>query len=114
MSIDLKRQLVAQLVESSRLLRNYIDHRAKTPGTTRDRHFIRPRRQPVAKVSKSAEAFFELECVASRCPSIVRRQRDEPRQMQDGRVEREDDRLPDPGDGPDRARGERQARSPAL
>jgi MarR family transcriptional regulator, transcriptional regulator for hemolysin len=35
MSIDLKRQLVAQLVESSRLLRNYIDHRAKTCGTTR-------------------------------------------------------------------------------
>ena len=35
MSIDLKRQLVAQLVESSRLLRNYIDHRAKERGTTR-------------------------------------------------------------------------------
>jgi len=35
MSIDLQRQLVAQLVESSRLLRNYIDHRAKTRGTTR-------------------------------------------------------------------------------
>jgi DNA-binding MarR family transcriptional regulator len=35
MSIDLRRRLVAQLVESSRLLRNYIDHRAKTRGTTR-------------------------------------------------------------------------------
>jgi MarR family transcriptional regulator, transcriptional regulator for hemolysin len=35
MSLDLKRRLVAQLVESSRLLRNYIDHRAKTRGTTR-------------------------------------------------------------------------------
>jgi DNA-binding MarR family transcriptional regulator len=35
MSLDLKRQLIAQLVESSRLLRNYIDHRAKTCGTTR-------------------------------------------------------------------------------
>jgi MarR family transcriptional regulator, transcriptional regulator for hemolysin len=35
MSIDLKRQLVAQLVESSRLLRNHIDHRAKARGTTR-------------------------------------------------------------------------------
>ena len=35
MSLDLKRQLVAQLVESSRLLRNYIDHRAKARGTTR-------------------------------------------------------------------------------
>jgi len=35
MSLDLKRQLVAQLVESSRLLRNYIDHRAKEKGTTR-------------------------------------------------------------------------------
>lgn len=35
MSLDLKRQLVAQLVESSRLLRNYIDGRAKTRGTTR-------------------------------------------------------------------------------
>jgi MarR family transcriptional regulator for hemolysin len=35
MSIDLKRQLIAQLVESSRLLRNHIDHRAKNRGTTR-------------------------------------------------------------------------------
>jgi len=35
MSLDLKRQLVAQLVESSRLLRNFIDHRAKSRGTTR-------------------------------------------------------------------------------
>ncbi|MEA2942802.1 MAG: MarR family transcriptional regulator, transcriptional regulator for hemolysin [Bradyrhizobium sp.] len=35
MSLDLKRQLVAQLIESSRLLRNYIDHRAKARGTTR-------------------------------------------------------------------------------
>jgi MarR family transcriptional regulator for hemolysin len=35
MSLDLKRQLVAQLVESSRLLRNHIDHRAKSRGTTR-------------------------------------------------------------------------------
>ena len=34
-SLDLKRQLVAQLVESSRLLRNYIEHRAKGRGTTR-------------------------------------------------------------------------------
>src|SRR5436853_5143483 len=35
MSIDLKREFIAQLVESSRLLRNYIDHRAKSRGTTR-------------------------------------------------------------------------------
>src|SRR6185312_7249852 len=35
MSLDLKRQLVSQLVETSRLLRNYIDHRAKERGTTR-------------------------------------------------------------------------------
>jgi MarR family transcriptional regulator, transcriptional regulator for hemolysin len=35
MSLDLKRQLIAQLVESSRLLRNYIEHRAKDRGTTR-------------------------------------------------------------------------------
>jgi MarR family transcriptional regulator for hemolysin len=35
MPLDLKRQLIAQLVESSRLLRNYIDHRAKGRGTTR-------------------------------------------------------------------------------
>jgi MarR family transcriptional regulator for hemolysin len=35
MSLDLKKQLVMQLVESSRLLRNYIDHRAKGRGTTR-------------------------------------------------------------------------------
>ena len=35
MSTDLKKQLITQLVESSRLLRNYIDHRAKGRGTTR-------------------------------------------------------------------------------
>ena len=35
MTRELKRQVVAQLVESSRLLRNYIDHRAKGRGTTR-------------------------------------------------------------------------------
>ncbi len=35
MSVDLKRQLIAQLVESSRLLRNFIDQRAKGHGTTR-------------------------------------------------------------------------------
>jgi MarR family transcriptional regulator for hemolysin len=35
MSLNLKRELVAQLVESSRLLRNFIDHRAKSRGTTR-------------------------------------------------------------------------------
>src|SRR3979411_3465274 len=35
MSLDLKRQLITQLVESSRFLRNYIDHRAKVQGTTR-------------------------------------------------------------------------------
>ena len=35
MSRDLKRQFISQLVESSRLLRNYIDHRAKGRGTTR-------------------------------------------------------------------------------
>jgi DNA-binding MarR family transcriptional regulator len=33
--LDLKREVVAQLVESSRLLRNYIEHRAKGRGTTR-------------------------------------------------------------------------------
>jgi DNA-binding MarR family transcriptional regulator len=35
MSLDARRQLVTQLVESSRILRNYIDHRAKQRGTTR-------------------------------------------------------------------------------
>ena len=35
MSLDLKRQFIAQLVESSRLLRNHIDQRAKARGTTR-------------------------------------------------------------------------------
>jgi MarR family transcriptional regulator, transcriptional regulator for hemolysin len=35
MSLDLKRQVVAQLIETSRLLRNYIDQRAKSRGTTR-------------------------------------------------------------------------------
>jgi hypothetical protein len=33
MSLDLKRHLVAQLVESSRLLSNHIDQRAKGGGT---------------------------------------------------------------------------------
>src|SRR5215469_14849373 len=47
MPLDLKRQLVAQLVESSRLLRNYIDHRAKARGTTRAQWIVlfRLRRQ---------------------------------------------------------------------
>jgi DNA-binding MarR family transcriptional regulator len=35
MSLELKKQLITQLVESSRLLRNYIDHRAKGRGSTR-------------------------------------------------------------------------------
>ncbi len=35
MSLDLKRQFVAQLIETSRLLRNYVEHRAKSRGTTR-------------------------------------------------------------------------------
>src|ERR1700727_740778 len=35
MTLDLKKQFVSQLVETSRLLRNYIDHRAKSRGTTR-------------------------------------------------------------------------------
>ena len=35
MSLDLKKQFVTQLIESSRFLRNYIDHRAKGRGTTR-------------------------------------------------------------------------------
>jgi MarR family transcriptional regulator, transcriptional regulator for hemolysin len=35
MSLNLKRQLISQLVESPRILRNYIDHRAKERGTTR-------------------------------------------------------------------------------
>ena len=35
MSLDLQKQLIMQLVESSRLLRNYIDHRAKGRGSTR-------------------------------------------------------------------------------
>jgi MarR family transcriptional regulator, transcriptional regulator for hemolysin len=35
MSLDLKRRFVSQLLETSRLLRNYIDHGAKSRGTTR-------------------------------------------------------------------------------
>lgn len=35
MSLDLKRQFITQLIESSRFLRNYVDHRAKSRGTTR-------------------------------------------------------------------------------
>jgi DNA-binding MarR family transcriptional regulator len=35
MSIDLKKQFITQLIESSRFLRNYVDHRAKSRGTTR-------------------------------------------------------------------------------
>ena len=40
MSLDLKRQFVAQLVESSRLLRNYIEHRAKGRGTARAQSIV--------------------------------------------------------------------------
>jgi MarR family transcriptional regulator for hemolysin len=35
MSLEVKKQLITQLVGSSRFLRNYIDHRAKGRGTTR-------------------------------------------------------------------------------
>jgi DNA-binding MarR family transcriptional regulator len=35
MTLDLKREVVSQLVETSRLLRNHIDQRAKGRGTTR-------------------------------------------------------------------------------
>src|SRR6201992_3704457 len=35
MSLDLKKQFITQLIESSRFLRNYVDHRAKARGTTR-------------------------------------------------------------------------------
>src|SRR6201986_4672607 len=35
MSLGLKKQFITQLIESSRHLRNYIDHRAKSRGTTR-------------------------------------------------------------------------------
>ena len=35
MTLDLKKQFITQLIESSRLLRNYVDHRAKSRGTTR-------------------------------------------------------------------------------
>src|SRR5579872_7417708 len=40
MSLDLKKQFIFQLIESSRLLRNYIDQRAKTRGTTRAQWII--------------------------------------------------------------------------
>ena len=40
MSLDLKKEFVSQLIESSRLLRNYIDQRAKTRGTTRAQWII--------------------------------------------------------------------------
>src|ERR1700720_2879287 len=35
MSLDLKKQFITQLIESSRFLRNYVDHRAKSRGRTR-------------------------------------------------------------------------------
>src|SRR6201992_274921 len=35
MSLDLKKQFITQLIESSRFLRNYVDHRAKSRGTPR-------------------------------------------------------------------------------
>jgi MarR family transcriptional regulator, transcriptional regulator for hemolysin len=40
MPLDLKRQFVSQLVETSRLLRNYIDHRAKTRSITRAQRIV--------------------------------------------------------------------------
>src|ERR1700741_2182659 len=56
MSLDLKRQLVAQLVESSRLLRNYIDHRAKSRGTTRAQWIVLFRLRQQEGLSKVALA----------------------------------------------------------
>src|SRR6201986_571329 len=35
MSLGLKKQFITQLIESSRHLRNYVDHRAKSRGPTR-------------------------------------------------------------------------------
>src|SRR5438309_11967792 len=52
MSIDLKRELIAQLVESSRLLRNFIDHCAKSRGTTRAQWIVLFRLRPQAGLSQ--------------------------------------------------------------
>jgi MarR family transcriptional regulator for hemolysin len=40
MSLDLKRQFLAQLVESYRLLCNYVDHRARDRGAARSQWIV--------------------------------------------------------------------------
>src|SRR6201993_2449545 len=52
MSIDLKRRFVSQLVETSRLLRNYIDHRAKIRCTTRAQWIVMFRRREQEALSQ--------------------------------------------------------------
>src|ERR1700704_5173674 len=65
MSLDLKRQLIAQLVESSRLLRNYIDHRAKGRGTTRAQWIVLFRlRQQEGLSQVDLAAVFELQPIS--------------------------------------------------
>src|SRR3569623_2137806 len=52
MSLDLKRQFITQLVESSRLLRNYIEPRAKSRGTTRAQWIVLIRMRPQEGLSQ--------------------------------------------------------------
>ena len=72
MSLDFKRQLVAQLVESSRLLRNYIDQRAKMRGTTRAQWIVMYRlRQQEGLSQVDLTEMLELQPISLRSPTIA-------------------------------------------
>src|ERR1700743_764612 len=84
MSLDLKKQIVSQLVETSRLLRNYIDHRAKSRGTTRAQWIVLFRLREQEGLSQVDLAdVLELQPI-----SLVRRRA---RLVEHGRLERRHD-----------------------
>src|SRR5205809_26230 len=67
MPLDERRQLVTQLVESSRILRNYIDHRAKQRGTTRAQWVVLYS-QYLAAADKSGQIASILACALAAGP----------------------------------------------
>jgi len=71
MSLDLKRRLIAQLVESSRLLRNYIDNRAKGRGTTRAQWIVLFRLRQQEGLSQVATARHRVLFSAHGLPERV-------------------------------------------
>src|ERR1700753_3592095 len=65
MSLDLKKQFITQLIESSRFLRNYVDHRAKSRGTPRAQWIVLFRVRDQEGVSQVALAdVLELQPIS--------------------------------------------------